>query len=246
MTYFLISIIYLFGNIVEVISGFGSTIVTVSLGAIIYPIDKIIFVLFPLGITLSSYIVIKHRKHLKPEILTKEVLPFMGTGFVMGIYILSTFSISSLKNFYGILVLILGLRGLYLNIFKNDIVQKPISKNASSLFIFLSGIVQGIYSSGGPLLVYGLSSKNIDKDTFRVTLSSVWLIFSILLFSFYLITSKSDLKDLTLSVYLIPSLIIGIFVGEKIHHLINERYFKILIFSILLIAGISLSLSKSS
>ena len=64
MTYFLIALMYLFGNIVEIISGFGSTIVTVSLGANIYPIDKIIFALFPLGITSNTYLVTRYRKHI--------------------------------------------------------------------------------------------------------------------------------------------------------------------------------------
>lgn len=240
----ILSVIYLFANVVEVVAGFGSTIVSISLGANIYPLDKLLFALLPLNIVLSAYIVIKHKKFLDFKLLIKEILPFMGFGFLLGVYILSIYSLNSLKNIYGILILILGIRGLYVNIKNTENSEKKISNSISSLFIFLSGIVHGLYASGGPLLVYGLNSKNLDKDSFRVNLSTVWLFFNIALFIFYLATNKVNISNLSLSVYLIPSLILGILIGEKIHYRINERIFRILVFTILSLAGISLSLAK--
>lgn len=238
-----LAFIVFFANIVEAVSGFGSTIISVTLGANIYDIDKLISILLPINICLSAYIVIAHHKFINFKLILKDILPFMGTGLVLGIIILNYFSVSALKNLYGVLVLLLSLKELYVMILSKSKESKVLPNFVSSVSIFFAGIVHGLYASGGPLLVYGLSSKKLDKNIFRVTLSTIWLIFNITLFVVYLLTNKVSTDNLKISAMLIPTLLVGVYIGEKIHHKINERVFRISVFSILLIAGLKLSLS---
>lgn len=237
-----LALIVLLANIVEAISGFGSVIIAVTLGANLYDIDKLISILLPISICLSTYIVTKHRKFIRFEFILKEILPFMTSGLVVGLIILNYFPVSALKNIYGVLVLILSLKELYAMLISKNKEKKELPNSIAAISIFLGGIVHGLYASGGPLLVYGLSSKKLDKDVFRVTLSTIWLIFNLTLFVVYLFTNKVNVENLKISAFLIPTLIVGIFIGEKVHNKINERVFRISVFSILLIAGLRLSM----
>lgn len=237
-----LSLIVLLANIVEAISGFGSVIIAVTLGANLYDIDKLISILLPISLCLSTYIVTKHHKFIRFKFIMKEILPFMTSGLIVGLIILNYFPVSSLKNIYGVLVLILSIKELYFMLIRKNKERKDLPNSISAISIFLGGIVHGLYASGGPLLVYGLSSKKLDKDVFRVTLSTIWLIFNLTLFIVYLFTNRVTIENLKVSAFLIPTLILGIYVGEKVHHKINERVFRISVFSILLIAGLRLSL----
>ncbi|MFN8576492.1 MAG: sulfite exporter TauE/SafE family protein [Candidatus Sericytochromatia bacterium] len=237
-----LALIVLLANIVEAISGFGSVIIAVTLGANLYDIDKLISILLPISLCLSTYIVTKHHKFIRFNFIMKEILPFMTSGLIVGLIILNYFPVSSLKNIYGVLVLILSIKELYFMLVHKNKERKELPSLISAISIFLAGIVHGLYASGGPLLVYGLSSKKLDKDVFRVTLSTIWLIFNLTLFIVYLFTNRVSIENLKISAFLIPTLILGIYVGEKVHHKINERVFRISVFSILLIAGLRLSL----
>lgn len=237
-----LALIVLCANIVEAISGFGSTIISVTLGSGFYDINKLISILLPINICLSAYIVFMHHKFINFKFILKNILPYMGFGMLLGITTSIYIAFSSLKNIYGILVVILSIRELYI-LFSKNRINKPISQFVSSTSIFFAGIIHGLYASGGPLLVYGLSSKNLDKNVFRVTLSTIWLIFNVTLFMVYLFTNKITTENLKISLLLVPTLLLGVYIGEKIHSKINERLFKISVFSILLIAGIRLSLT---
>lgn len=239
-----LALIVLCANIVEAISGFGSTIISVTLGSGIYDIDKLISILLPINIILSTYIVSRHHKFIRFSMLIKEIFPFMGSGLLLGIVILNLFSVSVLKNIYGTLVVLLAVKELYILLISKITEKKNLSSMLSGIFIFMAGIVHGLYASGGPLLVYGISSKNLDKDSFRVNLSMIWLVFNLILFSVYLISGKVNIDNLKISAYLLPTLLVGVFIGEKIHHRINEKIFRTGVFSILFIAGIRLAISK--
>ena len=55
-----LSVIVLIANTVEAISGFGSTIISITLGSNFYPINTLLPVLVPLNLLLSFYIVFKY------------------------------------------------------------------------------------------------------------------------------------------------------------------------------------------
>ena len=105
-----------------------------------------------------------------------------------------------------------------------------------------AGIVHGIYASGGPLLIYAVSRLNLTKSVFRSTLGAVWFILSVILTASYVMTGKMSAHSLKLILLLLPVILIGILLGEWLHHRINEYRFKIFVFAVLLFAGLSICL----
>lgn len=237
-------LIVLLGSTVEAISGFGKTVISVTIGSNFYDLKVLLPVLVPLNIILSGYILSRHHKHLDKKFLLKEILPFMCFGLVIGISVFNLIQGVVLKKVYGLLVVLLSVRELIVLSKGSNLIKKEISQVKSAFWIIMSGIVQGIYATGGPLLVYALSSKNISKETFRTNLSTVWLIMNTILLITYLFDGKITMETLTLSFKVLPMLPIGIFIGEILHNKVNEKTFRIVVFSLLLVAGSILASSR--
>jgi uncharacterized protein len=103
-----------------------------------------------------------------------------------------------------------------------------------------AGFIHGIYASGGPLLIFAVGKQTITKSIFRSTLGAVWLISSLVLTGFYLFSGKLTAASVKLVIILFPVIVVGIFLGEWLHHRIDEFRFKIFVFAVLLIAGFSI------
>ncbi|UCH23915.1 MAG: sulfite exporter TauE/SafE family protein [Deltaproteobacteria bacterium] len=217
-------------------TGFGSTIIAVTLGAILYPIQFLLPILVPLDIVVNAFVVIRHQRYVDRQILFKTIIPIMGIGLFIGIAAFNILHGRLLKKLFGLLVVGLSVRELQ-RLLKNKPPQFATSKFISRLYIFSAGIIQGIYASGGPLLVYAMNRLNLPKSIFRSTISALWLIANIILTASYIVADKMNWVSLKYFGLLLPVIIIGIIAGEKLHAVINEHAFKIIVFVLLLGAG---------
>lgn len=233
-------LIGLFANVVEAISGFGSTVISVTLGAHFFSIDRLIPALVPVNILLSLYLVTAHRQHIDKTLLIRHILPFMGAGALIGIAFFNILAGNFLKRMLGFLVVIFCVRELYKLWKKHPAPFIPLYW--SRFWILMGGVVHGIYASGGPLLVYALSGMALDKSKLRSTLSTVWLILNSILLLSYVFTGRINGETLQFSLIFLPALPLGIVLGEWLHERIDEYRFRIGVFVVLLGAGLGLAL----
>lgn len=221
------------------ISGFGSIIIAITLGVHLYPIKVLLPILVPLTLLVNSYITIKYRQNIDTVVLFRRIIPFMGVGLLLGIFVFQFIEGLLLKKIFGCLVVLLSLRQIFRLSAQN--VNPPFTPNrASSLYILAAGIIHGIYASGGPLLVYAINRLGLNKTAFRSTLSSLWLILNIVLTSSYVITGKVNGTTLKSTAWLMPVVLVGLVLGEILHQHINEHTFKVFVFLILLLSGLSI------
>ncbi len=221
------------------VSGFGSVVIAITLGAHLYPIEVLLPILVPLTLFINTYITITYRKNINTFVLFKRIIPFMGTGFLIGIVIFHFIQGMLLKKLFGLFISLLSLRELY-RLSAKKIKPSATSSLASNIFIFSAGIIHGIYASGGPLLVYAINKLGLDKTSFRSTLSSLWLLLNIVLTSFYIISGKITADSIKSIGMLLPVVMIGLVIGEILHRHINESFFKVFVFLILLFSGLSI------
>ena len=226
----------------QAMSGFGSTILALTLGVHLYPIAQLLPVLVPLDMVVNLYLVIRHHRIINRPLLFRSILPVMGIGVLAGIIAFQFVQGVLLKGTFGVLVVLLSMRELY-RLLRNRLEQKALSNLQSTAYILSAGIVHGIYASGGPLLIYAVSKSNLTKSAFRSTLGAVWLIFSIILTSAYFVAGKFTADSLKFIIVLLPVIVIGILIGEWLHQMVDEYRFKIFVFAVLIFAGISILLS---
>ncbi len=232
-------IIVLLANTVEAIAGFGSTILALTLCAQFLEIDKFLPILLPLNIVLSLYIVIKDFKAIQYRALLLNILPIAGLGFGAGIYLTPMLKGPRLQLVYGIFVFLLATFEIF-RLVRGTSPTKKMSFPEIVAWLFTGGIVQGIYASGGPLIVYYSSRLFADKRAMRGTLSLLWLLLNAALCASFYFQHAYTIQSIKTCGILFPAVIAGIILGDIIHSKIPDRAFKFLVFGLLLVAGGSL------
>ncbi len=236
-----LAVIVLLAYITHVMAGFGSLILAITIGSNFYPIEFLLPVMVPLNVLVNSYIVTRHRTFIHKQVLFKQIFPLMLVGLLIGILLFNLVHGQILKKMFGIFVV--GMSTMQLAGLRQTTMATPaLSPAKSRVFLLFGGVIQGLYASGGPLVVYVVSRLNLDKSVFRSTLSALWLILGCVLMISYVVTGRLSVGTLTFTGALAPLIIVGVFIGERLHTIINEKQFKIFVYMLLLIAGFSIVL----
>jgi len=223
----------------EALTGFGSIIIAVALGANFYPISEILPLVVPLNLILSAYFVIRYFRLIDRQLIFKIIFPIMGCGTILGYYSIQFIEGDTLKIIFGFSVMLFAGREIYKFYAKKENNQ-TMSKLYQFFWIFSSGIIHGIYASGGPMLVYAMSGSTKSKGVFRATLSAVWFSMNLLLTIMYIYNRQIDESNFGALITIFPIVIIGIVLGELLHHRINEQKFRLVVYFLLLISGLLL------
>jgi len=239
---FWLAIIVLISYSIQAMSGFGSTILALTLGVHLYPMAELLPVLVALDLLVNLYIATRHHRHINRPLLYRSIVPCMGVGLLAGIGTFHFFQGAVLETIFGFLVCGLASHELH-RLFRNDRIRRTLSDLESAGYITAAGFIHGIYASGGPLLIYAVGRLDLPKSVFRSTLAAVWLLFSIILSVFYLYSGKLTGESLNRLLIFLPIICVGIISGEWLHRRINEFHFKIFIFAALLFAGLSIILA---
>jgi|SRR5690554_2802309 len=223
----------------EAITGFGSIVIAVALGSMLFPIPELLPVLVPLSVVMSSTLIFKFYRDINTKLLFKGILPFIGTGMGVGIGLLTVLSAEALKASFACLLIWFASRELYKQ--HKNIVVKPKPTWWQPLWTFCAGITHGLFASGGPLLVYALNSKQIPKAQFRATLVSVWFGLNLVYVSVMLWQGKVQPVLPYIACY-IPLLALSFWLGHKLHQRISEQQFRTLVYCLLLVSAVTMLL----
>jgi uncharacterized membrane protein YfcA len=244
-TLFPLMAIVFFSNVTEACAGFGATILALIFGARYFAIEDLIPILVPLNLLLSLTIVLRYRGDIDWRALGSRILLLTGIGMPIGIAIFQYAPSRSLKIAFGVIVVLLGLFELTSEALARKkggrAKDRPLRPWQGFLFLFGGGIMQGLYASGGPFVVYYASREIAEKRRFRTTLAMLWLILNLVLTGSLVFTGKLTRFTLSYSLYLLPAVLLGMFAGMKLHDRVSEATFRRLVYALLVVAGASLA-----
>jgi uncharacterized membrane protein YfcA len=218
----------------EAITGFGSIVIALSLGALLLPIDQLLPVLVPLNICMTGYLVARHWRSIDWRLLLGMILPGMVVGTLLGYALLPFLDAALAKRLFGALVLWFAARELWR--LRHASAQSTRPLWLSRLISLCAGVSHGLFASGGPLLVFALAGTQLDKARLRATLVSVWFTLNSLLTVAFLLDG-SLLPALPQVLSYAPLLLIGVWLGERLHQRFNEQHFRLAIYLLLLATG---------
>ncbi len=219
---------------IEAITGFGSIVIALSLGALLLPINSMLPVLVPLNIVMTGFLLLRHYRHIHWPTLLRLILPLMAGGTLAGYFMRPWLGDEVLQGFFGALVLWFAARELW-KVYRGIRATRH-HRLWTASWMLSAGITHGLFASGGPLLVYALSGVQLDKAAFRATLITVWFSLNSLLtlvFAF----DGSLLPALPRVGAMLPALIAGVLIGELLHHRVNEEKFRVVVYGLLLLTG---------
>jgi len=117
--------------------------------------------------------------------------------------------------------------------------SREVSRPAATAALLGAGVMHGMFSTGGPLLVWALGKSLPEKRAFRATLSCVWLVLGSALTTAYATSGRLDGGTLRATAALLPVLGVAIAAGEWAHHRLDERRFRVIVYALLLGSGTS-------
>src|SRR5690554_3281246 len=147
-----IGLFVLLSYTVEAVTGFGSLVIALSLGALLLPVAELLPVLVPLNVLMSGILTLRNRQYIDCGLLLRVVLPLMLGGTLLGYLLQNGLADNLLKLLLGVLIGWFACRELW-RLGRNTAVE-PHPRWLNRLLTLAAGISHGLFASGGPLLVY--------------------------------------------------------------------------------------------
>lgn len=219
---------------IEAISGFGSIVIALALGALLLPIPELLPVLVPLNICMSGYLAWRHRQHIQWSLLLKLILPLMLLGTLLGHGLRPWLGEALLRQGFGALVVWFATRELWR--LWRGVQAQPHPSLLSRALTLGAGLTHGLFASGGPLLVYALAGTQLGKSQLRATMISVWFSLNLCLTLLFLLDG-SLLPRLPRVVSYLPLLVVGVLLGEYLHRKLDEQHFRQMVYGLLAVTG---------
>lgn len=237
MNYVVFLLIILAANIVQGITGFAGTILAMPFSLILVGYGTAKPILNVLGILSGVYVFWYQKDYVDYKELKKIVL-IMSVGIAAGIALKSLFADNEILLYHllGGFIIFLGIKGM---VWPAVRIQIPI---LNPLILIVSGIVHGMFVCGGPLLIGYLSAKVRDKQAFRATISTVWIILNTIVLIDDCRMGYWNPKMVLLLLSAVPFLFSGMYFGTKLYAKMSQAFFIKITYILLSISGLTLVL----
>jgi uncharacterized membrane protein YfcA len=116
---------------------------------------------------------------------------------------------------------------------RSDPLPPPVAAGA----LAVAGVIHGLFACGGPLVVYVVGRSLHEKSAFRATLSALWLVMNAVLVTTMIVGGTINARTLLTSAWLVPPLLVGLFLGDRLHRRLDERAFRVAVFALLFVAA---------
>ena len=224
-------IIVLATNIIQAITGFAGTLLAMPASIMLVGADNAKVLLNMVTMATCIILAVRNRKYIQWKILLR-ILVFMAVGMIAGVLLFDLIELDLLLNLYGAMILVIAI----MNLVGKQI--KKITLWAGVIVLLVSGIIHGMFLSGGGLLVVYATIVLKDKNEFRATISSVWVVLNTVLliqqFASGQVTRQNGLFALAAC---IPALA-GVFIGNKLHNKMSGTAFMRLTYILLIVSGV--------
>jgi uncharacterized membrane protein YfcA len=221
-----------FASTMQSITGFGFNIVgTPILMMFIAPKQVVSLAIFG-ALILNLMVIHKTRGQGSLQI----VLPMFAAsvaGILPGVYMLKILDSSLLKLVVGIIVILMAV-ALALN-FSITIKRERL---AAILAGGIGGFMGGATSMSGPVVVMFLMNQKQDKVAFRANLVRFFCLGNIMTLAIMYVMGVVDTAVFGLAGYIVPGVLVGTWLGDKVFERVSPTLFRHLIIVVLIVCGL--------
>lgn len=210
--------------------GFANSLIIVPVLSLFMRIDLAIGVAGLFGLIGGGILYFHTKKQIKKEFI--PVLIFVLIGTFIGSHFLVSYNTELLEGIMGCVIILFSVP-LMLNKTFNKV-----KRGWGCVAGFLSGIFGGIFTTDGhPLAIY--FGNKLKKQSFRATLNVIFVLNAVWINVLYIIRGITTIETTKYALWLLPALILGMYVGSRLHFKINEIMFKRILAGILFVVGMS-------
>lgn len=217
-------------NTIQGITGFAGNVIAMPPSAMLIGVETARETLNILALLSGAFMSIWFRKDINFPALAK-IIAFILPSLIAGIAIYEIFPAEHLLLPYGFVIVCLGIW------YMMGAREKPLPTAVMVLLVIGSGLMQGMFVSGGPLLVVYAATVLRTKESFRATLSVVWLILNTVVFIQSLFVGAVTPEVVHYSALGIIPIIAATIVGGRLQKRINQALFMKLTYVLLILSG---------
>ena len=242
--YLIIGLIVFLTHYQEGITGFGCAALALPFVAMLVGLQTAVPLLVILGWLIAIGIVLLDRR----GVAWKEfaiILVLLGIGLPIGMRASSSLPEDTLKWILAGFMVAVGIHG----IIRQGLRYAPPKEMTLarrlmlSAFVPMSGVIQGAFGTGGPLLVIYATRAIPDKSAFRGTLCVVWIVTNAALIGRFAVNGALTPDVLRLVAICLPFVLAGMFLGNRSHYRVNEVMFRRVVYGVLTASGAFLAWS---
>ncbi|ETT86614.1 sulfite exporter TauE/SafE family protein [Viridibacillus sp. FSL R5-0477] len=237
-TVFIFICIILVASILQSSTGFGFSIMATPFLLMLFQPQEAIQINIILSLIISVALILKIRHDIDMFLLKRIILGSI-VGVPIGIFIFMSMNIHALKLGVSILLLLLTL----LLICNFKVKATPIRD-------YIVGGISGVLTTsigmpGPPLLLY-FTGTDTEKGKLRATTLAFYLFIYFISLITQIIFTGTSKHIWQSSLYAIPIVFIGLFIGQIIFKWINQRVFRIFTYILLICTGLFLLIESLS
>lgn len=220
-------------NIVQGITGFAGTVIAMPFSIDLVGISMARPILNLVAIVISLLIVILNFKKINFKKLLFLIV-FVGIGFGLGFLInFLKFNGEMLLKIYGTVICFIAL--IY---FFFDVNGNKIPKLVHPIILILAGIMHFLFVSGGPLVVIYAVSVIKEKNEFRATLSTMWVILNSIILGTNIAEGSFTPHVLLIGGIAIGASLLSLLIAKVLLKKINTQAFMKIAYVLLFISGV--------
>ena len=220
-------------------TGFGG-FAAMPLLALVLPMKVLVPVWTLLTIAASATLFGKDRRHVSLRHIL-GILPACTLGIALGLYLFKTLDAALLARGLGVLVTGYGLYALWQTLGKKS--SGPPPRGIATISSFLAGAVGTIFGTMASIFfAIHLDALRTTKEQFRGTLSAMMMTLAVIRGAGYLAVGEFGRESLLLFAAALPCMLLGIFLGDRVHTNMSETVFRLVVCAILILSGLPLML----
>ena len=221
---------------IESIFGFGGTIIFLGISGLLYDFNTLIKMAVFVGLASGLAVLIQSYKHLSYYHLF-NILLLTLPGALIGTYLIDYLASQILIKAFAVMLISYG----FFNLIWPKILIPKIIKNS---IIILGGLIQGIFTIGGPFVLMGYKDNFENKQELRSTMAGYFFLINSLRAIFFILIGGSY-TEIVISYYPIAILVmISVWLGYLVHRKIPDIMFKNIIIIAITIIGIIILFTK--
>jgi uncharacterized protein len=242
--YGLVALIMLLTHAQEGITGFGSSAIALPFIILLLGFHSPVPVVVLLAWVTAICIVSGSRQRIVWSEYVR-ILVLMGVGLPFGIWMSGILPEQVLKLTLAAFMSFVGAHGLVCQSKKSHLLAQPSRRTRllAAGLLPIGGIIHGAFGTGGPLIITYATRALPNKSLFRATLCLVWITINIAMISQWIVRSVIDAHILRIVGVCLPFTLFGLFIGNHIHHRIDEFTFRRMVYWMLILAGITVALN---
>jgi uncharacterized membrane protein YfcA len=223
-------------EMVYVLLGFGAGLIAVGSLALLLPeLKDAVVILLLVNLPAELYVVRSSWQRISWRAV---LVIFIGVaiGVPAGTWWLKQGDPRFLLTLLGLFLLAVGTVFLVLRAPQRDVVPRW----AAAPTGVVSGVLTGLFGTGGPPLILYYQLSGVGKAAFRGNLMAVFLLMTTVRVPSYVAFGLVTVERLWSALAVLPAVIVGAIVGNRIHLRIEETTFRRLVSAALLLIGLLL------